>query len=269
MIGGLLSRHPRISYLFQPFSRTEVHRGQYQIWPSDHSAPDTERFLEGLLAGRIDRDYLEADLFDRHSKLLDPGVFRLPSSGGTGLSVIKETKLHFKIGWLKARFPEIAFYGVWRDPRGILCSLLRNDFARKWYGEKAFQAITPVIAAEPLLEPWRRFLGGELTDTEKMALVVAARTRYMAEHLGEGEWIVYEHVVAGADAALAPVIARFGLDEFPFSDHAGEDYNVSGLPFQSVELWRTFFSPGELERLEEIFGALLACPVRQPGDEVS
>lgn len=261
MIGGLLSRHPRVSYLFQPFSRTEIHRRQYQVWPPDHVAPDTERFLAGLVAGRVDRDYLGADLFDRHSKLLE--------SEHASLAVVKETKLHFKIRWLKARFPSVAFYGIWRDPRGILCSLLRNDFAQSWYGEKAFQAITPTIAAEPLLEPWRRFLDEELTAAEKMALVIAARTRYMSEHLSEDEWIVYEDVVADADAALAPIATRFGLDAFAFSDHVEEDYNVSGLPFQSVELWRTFFSAAELERLEEIFGVVLECPVVRSDREMS
>lgn len=254
MIGGLLSRHPGVAYFFQPLSSTEVHRTQYEVWGADHQAPDTESFFRGILNGRLDAGFIAADWFRRHSTASQICPDRL--------NVIKETKLHFKIDWLRARFPQIAILGIRRDPRAIVCSLMRNDFYRKWYGEAAFDSVCRVIGSDPALGSLRPFLAAPLADADKMAMIVAARTRHMSDRLPPGDWIVYEDVLANPNAALGDLARRFGLAPFDFSPFLGEDYNVIGRPFESPHIWRSYFSAEQVMRLDEIFDACgLSAPV--------
>ena len=245
MIGGLLSRHPRIAYLFQPFSSTEVHRTQFEIWRSEHRAPGTEQFFSGLLQGKLDRSYIASDWFEKHSTSLQVEPDKL--------NLIKETKLHFKIEWIKARFPQIAILGIRRDPRAIVCSLMRNDFYAKWYGAKAFAAAARTVSSEPALASLVPLFDGSLSDTEKMALIVAARTRYMVDRLPASDWIAYEDVLEDPNRALGGILERFGLAAFDFSNGLRDDFNVIGKPFESPDLWQGYFSADQIRRLDAIF----------------
>ncbi len=132
---------------------------------------------------------------------------------------------------------------------------MRNGFHRKWYGQAAFDAIGPVIRTEPALAPLRGFLDEPLDEVEQMAVIVAARTRIMADCLETDDWIVFEDILADPNAALRPVLERWGLEPFDFVPHMNEDYNVIGRPFESSSIWRTYFSGRQIERLSAIFGA--------------
>lgn len=259
MIGGLLAQHPEVAYFYQPFNRTEVHASQYEIWRTDEHHPRTEAFLAGMLAGRIDREYLGADLLEKHSSAAAPRL--------DGLNVVKETKIHFKSAWLRAHFPEIAVRGIWRDPRGILCSLLRNDFAATWYGERAFESIRHAIESEPELEVYRPFLRCPLDDLAKLALVVAARTHVFALSIAPDDWVVYEDVLEDPDAALGRLTNDFGLAPFDFGERVARDYNVVGAPPVRADLWRTFFTPTQLDALAEVLAPLGVVAPRSVGSE--
>ena len=147
MVAKLLGAHPGVNVLFQPFNSSEVHRAQWTIWPPEQPAPETEAFLRGLLEGRLDRSYVRSDWFWKHSTAhtVDP----------ERVNLIKDTKLHFQVGWLAKRFPEIELFALWRDPRGILCSLLRNDFHRRWYGDDAFRELRDLVDASDALAEFR------------------------------------------------------------------------------------------------------------------
>ncbi|MCO6412057.1 MAG: sulfotransferase [Thiogranum sp.] len=246
-IGGLLSRHPAINYFFQPFSSTEAHKAQYELW-TDEPHPATEKFLNELQQGRIDHDFIASSWFARFSD------YSLDDSARVGL--IKETKLHTKIGWLRKRFPDIPVYGIWREPKAVLCSLVRNGFHEKWYGENAYRAVSRLIAELPGLEPFSKFLSWKMDAVEKMALVIAVRSECMAMHLGPEQWINYEQVCRDPDRYLNAFCREIGLPEHRFSDAAGKDFNVVGLPYPGIETWPHFFSFAHLRRIEPIFGAI-------------
>ena len=249
MIGALLASHPDVTYFFQPFSGSEVHRTQFEIWGPDRPAPATEAFLTGLEDGRLDPSYISSDWFAKHSTASQPN----PS----GINLIKETKLHYKLAWLSRRFPHIERWGVWRDPRGILCSLLRNDFYHRWYGEELFGAASRTIQEEPLLEDYRPWLEEELADFEKMALIVGSRTHFMVSHIPRSRFIVYEEVVDDPNRGLAPFTAAHRLEPWDFAAHARKDFNVVGLPYESRDQWREWFSADQLHRLDTILAPLM------------
>lgn len=247
-IGGLLSQHPEVNYFFQPFSSTAIHKTQYEVWGHGFSAPGPESFLRGIQDGRVDRDVLASDWFDRCSDYdLD---------AGRRVALVKETKLHTKIGWLKQEFPQAAVYGIWRDPRAILFSLMRNGFHLKWYGHDAFRRASRLIREQDRLECLAGFLHKPMSAEAQMALVLAARTRMMALDLDHDEWLVYERISEDPNAGLRQLCERLGLEEFDFRPLNEKDYNVTGRPFRGRELWRKHLPRSVLMEVEPVFNAM-------------
>ncbi len=126
LISKLLSKHPEINLLFQPFNSTEIVETNWDICATSHVAPDTELFVARLLNGYIDTGYIKSHWFYKHSTSYEVDLDRI--------NLIKDTNCHFKLEWLKSKFPDIGFWGTWRDPLAIMCSLVRNDFHKTWYG---------------------------------------------------------------------------------------------------------------------------------------
>ncbi len=251
LIGGLLAQHPDAAYFFQPFNRTEVHDSQHRIWAEDEEHPATEKFLSEFLEGEVDDGFLGADLFRKHSSAHAPRP--------EGLNVIKETKVHFKAAWIQRRFPAMEVRGIWRDPRGILCSLLRNDFATSWYGKPAFDAIAATVRSTPELDAYLPMLDERLEPYEEVALVIAARTHYFAQSIPRNDWTCYEELLLDCNGVLGDLIQPFGLAPFDFEPHLCRDHNVSGSPSLGQDLWRTYFSAQQLKRLDRIFEPLELC----------
>lgn len=248
MIARVLAAHPEIELIFQPFSRTVLQETQWEAWAPDRECPEVDRFLAGLLEGRLDRAFIRSDWFANHSSVSEPVADRL--------HVIKSTKLHFKAAWFQARWPQFPFYGIYRDPRAVLGSLVRNGYHVSWYGRAAFEATERFLASRADLEAgYGEYLRCAATDVERMAVVVAVRTQVMAESLRADQWIVYEEVLADPNAVLNALAACFGLGSYDFGAVIGEDYNVIGKPFEGPDMWKTVLRPAELDRVEPILFA--------------
>ncbi|VAW77380.1 hypothetical protein MNBD_GAMMA15-2041 [hydrothermal vent metagenome] len=252
LVGGLLSKHPQINYFFQPFSSTEIHKSQYQPWASSEHHPATQSFLQAMQEGRIKRDYIASDWFERFSD------YDLENTQSVG--IIKETKLHTKIEWLKNTFPDIEVYGIWRNPRAVLCSLIRNGFHEKWYGDEAFEATCTLVREDERLEALLPFLDERLSGEARMALIFAARTQLLMLSLCPDKWLVYEQVLSNPDNILNRFCRGLGLDEFRFSEWCGKDYNVVGLPYQRQDLWKTYFNGTVPVQVEQIIGSMNNVP---------
>lgn len=241
MVARLLAEHPAVETLIQPFSSTEVHRTQWEIWDANHSAPGPEAFLKGLQAGQLDRSFIEADWFERFSTTdrLRPGT----------VHVIKETKLHFKLGWLRERFPAIPVFGLYRDLRGIVGSLVRNGFHETWYGG-AFEEVEPVVRADgPLAERYGGFFDTPPSPAVRMGVIVAVRTEVMARSLDPAMWIAYEGAVEDCNTELGGVLQRLGLEPFDFRPSLDRDYNIVGRGYEGTDAWKQVLSRADADAL--------------------
>lgn len=245
MVSKVLARHPGVNVLFQPFNGTAVHRSQWEIWSPDHAEPATEAFLSGLLQGEVEADYIASDWFGRHSSSLhvEPGAVNL----------VKDTKLHFQIPWLKQRFPSLEVLGLSRDPRAILASLVRNDFHRTWYGGDHFAALCRTLCTRPELAELHRFVPECSTDLRRMALMLAVRNGWMLRQLEPAAVIRYEDLLRDPDAGFGAVVERWGLAPVPFAAHLREDHNIAGAPFERADLWHEVLRAQELPFLEALF----------------
>lgn len=248
MIAKVLAAHPGIALIFQPFNSTDVHRAQWRAWAPGDPQPATERFLGGLLSRQIDRDYIASDWLDNHST--SPGIE--PSK----LNIVKDTKLQFQVPWLRERVPEIPVYGIWRQPRAIVASLMRNDFHQRWYGKIGARELSDIIGSVPGLRDYAPLLEPSLTEHERMALIVAVRTHSLVRELPAHRWLVYEDILANPDERLGAFCADFGLPSFDFAPHIGIDQNVIGKPYAGAELWRTYFDDRQKADLDRVFAPL-------------
>lgn len=250
LIAKVLAKNPQIECIFQPFSSTIVHRTQWTYWESDFHCEPVEAFMKSLLDGHLDRSFIASDWFKNHSTTLEVVLDQL--------HVIKSTKLHFKAEWFQTKFPQIPFYAIARDPKGILCSLLRNDFYQKWYGEKAYQAIVDhVLQDDRISTTLREQVIQAQADLEKMAAIVAVRTDVMYRSIVRDHVVVYEDVLRDPNNALNKIVSDFGLNEFDFHPYLQDDYNIIGKSFQTFDLWRDFFDKDEAQKIDAIFSTVL------------
>jgi hypothetical protein len=248
LVAKLLAKHPEVHCLFQPDSGTVIHRTQWEHWGADHHEPQAERFFGSLLEGRLDRDFLASKWFENHSSAHD--VVQ------GALHVLKSTKLHLKVEWLRARFPELPVHAITRAPMAILTSLVRNDFHRTWYGGDHFDHCVRYLERAPtpmprLLDVARRVE----TDAERMAVLIAARTEALLRAVPANRIVSYERILEDPNRELGAFVSRFGKAPFDFARYASDDYNVIGKPFEGQALHGEIFSPGELRRFETIFEA--------------
>jgi len=249
MIAKLLGMHPGINLLFQPFNSTEVTKQQWEIWSANKPMHATEKFLSSLLRGVVDKSYIQSEWFHNHS-----------TSGKVEkhkLNLIKDTKWHFQIPWLKNNFPEIKIYGIWRDPRAILCSLIRNEFHKNWYVSLSESLLASIIKSSSELDDYLPFLGSELGDYEVMALGVAIRTHMLKLYIKKDNWLIYEKVNASPNEQLSIFLDKFNLEKIDFKPYMSNDFNIVGKPYQKTHLWEEYFTSSQLIKINNIFSLLL------------
>lgn len=245
MIARLLANHPDVELFFQPFNSTVLHRSQWEYWDHTRSNAEVEDFLTQLINGHVDRDFISSDWFERYSTTLEvvPGK----------LHVIKSTKLHFKVDWLTAKFPELKFYAILRDVRAVLCSLLRNDFYERWYGEAAYADLLRYVRKdEQLPDRLREAVESADSDLKKMAAIVGVRTEVMLRAVPRERVIRYGSVLNCPNDTLNGFTSTFGLADFNFAAGIGRDYNVIGKQFGGHDLWKTFFDVEQIRTIEQI-----------------
>jgi hypothetical protein len=93
------------------------------------------------------------------------------------------------------------------------------------------------------------------TDAEKMAVLIAARTRALLRSVPPERVVCYERVVEDPNRELGAVVSRFGKAPFDFARHRSDDYNVIGKPFVGRPSYEEIFSPEEIRRFNRIFSA--------------
>ncbi|HXH18243.1 MAG TPA: sulfotransferase [Chitinophagales bacterium] len=245
MIARMLAHHPQINLLFHPFNSTEVTHTQWRYWEPEEKHNATARFLRKMTEGVLDKSYIKSDWFYNYSKTLEIQP--------DGLNLIKDTKFHFKIEWLRKNFPQIEVFGIWRNPRDILCSLLRNDFHRTWYSHLNIELLMSICSGIKRLRKYRQFLKAPIGQEEIMAIALAMRTEMLLVQTKKTNWLVYEKILAKPDVHLNSFTARFRLKPFQFGKFLQNDYNVAGKKFEKTGQWKTFFSASEKKKVNRIF----------------
>jgi len=253
MICRVLAKHPDVSMLFQPTNSTEIHKDLFRYWHPEEVHDATYSFFSSLIENKLDKNYIKSIWFDKYSKL----------KSGASINLIKETKCHLKIEWLRYNFPDIIVYGIWRDPKGILCSLVRNNFHEDWYKTHLNTSESAHIKVIELLKVLNRYSEFEevynLTSSsiDKMAFVISVMVQLMAEKLQPTEWLIYEDIVLDPNKFYNLFLGKFGLPYYDFNSYMKKPYNVSGhMDNINPFIWKTTFSKKQVDKLDILFNNL-------------
>ncbi len=249
MISKLLAQNPDINLIFQPFNSSELTRKQWEIW--DPSFRDTQwlNFFSSLEKGILNDELIQSQWFYNHSSSLNLKPDQV--------NLIKDTKLHFKAGWLRENFPDLTLYGIWRDPRAILRSLVRNDFHKNWYGHLTSEKIDELLRNYELFQDFKPWIGKERSQIENMALGVAIRTYYLKNYLPGENWVDFNQIIKDPNGYLEGLTNQWGVRSFDYEPYLTNDYNIAGKPFEGEHLWKSFFEPSQMQGLNEIFAPIL------------
>ena len=250
MMCRLLSIHPNISTMLQPCSSTEVHKDLFKVWHPASEHPETLKFFKDSANREIYHDYLKSDWFYKFSNTTNLATSKL--------NVIKETKCHFKLDWFKKNLPEIDLYGIWRNPRGNLCSLVRNNFHTKWYGQPDMVSVIILMGDDKRYDHLHDVIDAQLIvdDVDKMALIIAVSLIEMLSKIPKENWLVYEDAIQDINKTLNDFTANFGIDSFDYEPYSKEDFNIIGKDKGSEPDWNEFFSPARQAKLDIIFKGL-------------
>lgn len=244
----LLAEHPDIECFIQPFSSTIVHDSEWTLWSPEESYPEVEDFIFCLEKGHIKHSFLESDWFEKHSST--------SSVRDRKLHIIKSTKLHHKIDWFRNQFPDLEIWGIHRNIKGILCSLFRNNFYKKWYGDEEFRRFKKNVTQFNYPSDFLNCVEQARSDLEKMTCMASGRIWSMYQSLSKQKILQYEQLLEDPTKELQPIMDYYNLDPIDFSSHLNKNYNIVGKQPAGKEFWKTYFSGKEKRTIEHITSSL-------------
>ncbi|MDX1696672.1 MAG: sulfotransferase [Thiohalobacterales bacterium] len=219
-IARVLSTHPEIELIMQPFNSGSIREKLYRVLDDTNTSAEDYDFFSKLEQGVLERSYIRSHWHEKYSTVSEFVPDRL--------HLIKTTQNHLTITWIKRHFPRIELWGIWREPMDILASLVRNDFHISWYAGAATGLIETVRACEPLRAEFGMFIDDLANPVREMAFNIATRSWYYFSHLDPGKTLSYELFRRDPQAAFAPLLAYFGLSGCEFERQEETDLNIVG-----------------------------------------
>lgn len=223
-IARVLSEHPGIELIVQPFNGGSIRRKLYQVLNDNNTNDADQRFFAELEDGRLDTSYIESDWHANHSTV--------PQFVANKLHLIKTTQNHLTAKWVSDRFPKIEQWGIWREPMDILASLVRNDFHTAWYSDGFKQLAQTVSSNNELRAVFEHLAPHATNEVSRMAFIIAVRTWFYFRHIDPAKVIIYERFLDDRAAELARVTNHFRLEDIQFSQDKSADLNLVGKSYQ-------------------------------------
>ncbi len=251
-----LATHPKVELFMQPFNSGPVRQKMYELWKDDTASPEDIRFFAGLERGHLQRDYIRSHWFAESSvQEFVPGH----------LHVIKTTLNHFVTGWSMRRFPGIAHWALWREPRDMLASLIRNDFIDAWYAS-AIGEIRPAILQDPELnDRFAKYL--PLIDKHEQlqaAFLIAVRSTVLFREVPAQNVLSFEAFATDPTRECAHLFTACGLEALPVDNRS--DGNLTGKHYQPGLSHIENIDPAILPLADEMFDHIAHFrPVRAAG----
>lgn len=220
-ISRVLTDHPQIELIMQPFNGGSIRRKLYKILDNNNTTAADFGFFENLQKDKLDTSYIESEWHKKYSTVSH-------FSHGK-LHVLKTTQNHFTASWIKTNFPRLEQWGIWRDPIDILASLVRNDFHIQWYAG-AIDELIPTVRSNKLLNDQFGWAIHRATDDlRKMAVVFAVRSYFYFYHIDIDKVLFYEHFLESRNSCLRKITDYFGLIQFNFEESDDRrDLNITG-----------------------------------------
>ena len=119
-ITRLLATHPKVELIMQPFNSGFIRKKMYSILEETDECRPEHVFFKALKNNEIKNELIDSYWHYEHSTTQH---FK-----DGQLHIIKTTINHFTQKWMNENYPEIDVWGIWRDPKDIVDSIIRNKF---------------------------------------------------------------------------------------------------------------------------------------------
>ena len=245
MLQRILSYHPQIEVLFNPFNSTIFRDEILNYWKPSYINNEAKLLIDDVFTGNFSSERIKSHWFKNNIVDFDKEKFY----------VVKTNNFHFKLDWLKANFPELDFYALFRNPLDILISLHKNNFIEEWYSGWAFKELHYFFENPKINIHFNHEVINYLkTDISKMFFLILVSHAVILEQTHTSNRITYESILGDVNAILNSIITKKGLIEFDFSPYIDVDYNLIGESFDAPKINKLdYFEDQQNDALISIF----------------
>lgn len=247
-ISRVLSEHPDIELIVQPFNGGSIRKKLFQVLDDRNTDDADRRFFAELEEGRLDTSYIKSDWHAIHSTV--------PQFVENRIHLIKTTQNHLTVKWVSTHFPKIEQWGIWREPLEILASLVRNGFHVAWYSVGFEELAQTVSSNDELREVFGPLTSHATNDISRMAFIIATRTWFYFRHINPEKVIIYERFLEDRTSELARVTSYFGLKDFRFPQDSSSDLNLVGKSYQAGARHLSEVPAADIRTAERMFEPL-------------
>jgi hypothetical protein len=241
-ITKLLATHPHVELIMQPFNSGFIRKKMYSILEETDKQSPEHVFFKALKNNKLKNDLIVSDW---HYKYSTTQKFKEGQ-----LHIIKTTINHFAQKWMIENYPEIDVWGIWREPKDIVDSIIRNEFYGEWYDD-ALEQIVPTVEKNELLNRYYSKYSGNLNSiVKKTAFLIAVRSHFFFRYLKPGFVMNYEEFKGRANY-LNDFLEHYGLSKIDLKKNSSKDLNIVGEYNQDKKSVK--YSSNELIFLNEIF----------------
>lgn len=203
-LGNIIAANPNMQTIFEPFDARRVpEAGQLPLRPYARpyeARPAWAAFTRRALTGQLHNRWV-----NRQGRR--PWAWR---------QLVKTIRTTLLLGWIEAHFhPRIVF--ITRHP----CAVVHSRLQLQWETHLDTFLQQPQLMAD-YLEPYRAYIEGATTATEKHAVMWAVENLIPLRQLQEHAWIfcTYEEFYADPTAEARRILAQLAIRHTCFTERA-------------------------------------------------
>lgn len=218
-ITRLLAMHQNVELIMHPFNSGFIRKKMYEILDETDKEGPEHIFFSDLANNKLNNDLINSHWHDKYSTTKQYQAGKL--------HIVKTTINHFAQKWMVDHYSEIDVWGIWRDPKEIVNSIVRNGFYDEWYND-AIKQIIPTVKTAPILQKiFGRYITDLNTIAKKTAFLIAVRNYFFFKYLVPERVLNYEIFKNDANY-LNKFINNYNYSAYDFSKKASEDLNIVG-----------------------------------------
>lgn len=190
--GSAISRYiassPNVCLWMQPFNSGPFREKAYKFLVEDDLTPREKALLESAATGHLNENEIKSNWFFKFSHKRDVSQASHP------LYLIKTTINVYHIPLIKRCYPNVAHYGVWRDPTEIFKSFMANGMGSEWFsdGIKSIPYILSRITDSVVKSRLLKFHRVCVSPIDEVAVLLALQLYFMTKHIPRENFILFD-----------------------------------------------------------------------------
>ena len=221
-ISKAISGHPQVNLVYRPFNSGPIRKKMYTILDEGNTTQEDKLFFQELEKNSFYSDYVVSTWHEKYSDIGND--FEKEK-----LHLLITNINHFSVAWVKNQYPKIEQWAIWRDPKYILNSCMKNNFFNDWY-QDSLGFLVETVSKNTLLNHQFSWIISDIVNQSsvvKVAFIIAVRNYFLFYHINPRKIISYDLFKVNPDLSLKHLCDYFNLDikKFSFSKYLDMDLN--------------------------------------------